>query len=286
MADLFKGEELWIMVTALLVAASCSLVGYYLTLRRQSLFGDAVSHSLLPGLMAAYFVTGSLKGLPMLVGAFAASLVTSFLIEFIRKQTRLKEDTSMGIVFTSMFSLGVILLVRYASHVHIDTQCVLFGELLFVPLGEPGHAFAALGMPYATEKLLWVLAALAVLCALFHKEFVLVAFHEEMAAALGLPVRFFHYYLMALVSLAMVFSFELVGVILVVGFMVIPPSFGKLFFSRFREIYFSGLLMSAIAVLLAVPLSFHFNLNPAGLIVSTQFLFFLVAFAGRWAWAR
>ncbi|NCN27530.1 metal ABC transporter permease [bacterium] len=270
-------DAIWISLSAFAVAATCSLMGYYLTLRKQSLFGDALSHSLLPGLVLAFVISGSIGGLPMLIGAIVAGLLCSFLIEEIRNQSHIKEDTSMGIVFTSMFALGVLMLSQVGANVHLDTQCVLFGELLFVPLEDSVNVLG-INFPEPTAQLILSFGIVSLFCKLFHKEFIILAFHEGVAKSLGLPTKFLHYLMMALASIAIVASFELVGAILVIGFLILPPSFGKLFFSTFKGIYLSGLAMSAFSIVLAIPLSFSFNLNPASLIIVLQFLIFVVVF--------
>ncbi len=126
----------WIGLMGFAVAAACGLVGNYLILRRMALMGDAVSHSVLPGLVIAFLWSGSRGTWPMFLGALAAGAVTTLIIDAIHQRTRVKQDAAIGIAFSTLFAVGVLLTTIYAQQVDLDAECVLYGELAFVPL-EP-----------------------------------------------------------------------------------------------------------------------------------------------------
>src|SRR3989344_1061753 len=123
----------WILIMGFLVTAACGLVGNYLILRRMALVGDAISHSVLPGLAVAFLFSGSRGSLPMFIGALAAGVLTTILIELIHRQSRVKQDAAIGITFSTLFAIGVILICLFADKVDLDQECVLYGEIGFVP---------------------------------------------------------------------------------------------------------------------------------------------------------
>ena len=184
----------WIIVTGALVGVSGALLGNYLVLRRMSLIGDAISHAVLPGLAIAFAVSGSRHPLPMLLGAAAAGLLTVVLTDLICRFARVNEDAAIGVVFTGMFALGVVLISKVASQVDLDAGCVLYGILESVPLDTtPVLGFE---IPVVTLNL----GALALLVtgfvALFWKELKLVSFDPGLATAIGIHAGLVHYLLM------------------------------------------------------------------------------------------
>src|SRR4051812_23293078 len=127
-------DTIFIILTGSLVAASCGLLGCYLVLRKMALIGDAISHAVLPGIVIAFLISGSRDSLVMIAGAGVIGLLTTFLIEFLHRKARLQEDASIGVIFTTLFALGVILISYYAENIDLDQDCVLYGEIAFVPL--------------------------------------------------------------------------------------------------------------------------------------------------------
>src|SRR5262245_34034396 len=128
----------WTMLVGAITNTSCAILGCYLVLRRLSLVGDAISHAVLPGIVLAYLASGSVGEVPILLGALAVGLLTTLLTETLHHLGHVPEDASMGVVFTSLFALGVILIVRYAQDAHIDADCVLYGLIEFVSLDRVG----------------------------------------------------------------------------------------------------------------------------------------------------
>lgn len=212
-----------ILVTGSLVGASCALVGSFLVLRKMALLGDAISHAVLPGIVLAFLLTGDRSALPMVLGAGALGLVTVFLVELFHRSRRLAEDASIGVVFPALFSVGVLLIARYTSQVDLDLDCVLYGEIAYVPWDLWLVGDTSLG-----PRALWVNGAVLVLdlafVLLFYKELKLSTFDPALAASLGFSPVLLHYLLMGAVSVTVVGAFESVGAILVVAMLVVPPA--------------------------------------------------------------
>ena len=205
------------------VAASCALLGTFLVLRRLALLGDAISHSVLPGIAIAFLLTGTRNTLPMLAGAGALGVLTVFLVEALGRSRRVREDASIGLVFPALFSIGVILVSRFAYHVDLDLDCVLYGEIAYAPLD-----LLYLGATVLGPKALWVNGAVLLLNAgfviLFFKELKVTTFDPELSFALGFSPLLMHYALMSAVSITVVGAFESVGAILVLAMLVGPPA--------------------------------------------------------------
>ncbi|AWB45887.1 iron ABC transporter [Paenibacillus sp. CAA11] len=222
--------DFWIILTGALVAASCGILGCFLILRRMALIGDAISHSVLPGIAIAFLLSGSRDSILMLLGAAVLGLITVFLIQFLQRGG-LQSDASIGIVFTALFAIGVILISRNASHIDLDLDCVLFGEIAYVQWDTLIVAGYDLG-PAAVWMLGGTLLLILLVIGLFYKQFKICAFDPSLAFACGIPVALFHYLLMGLVSLSTVASFESVGAILVVGMLIVPAATAYLLTDR------------------------------------------------------
>ncbi|KPV60077.1 iron ABC transporter, partial [Paenibacillus sp. A3] len=215
-------NDFWILLTAALVACSCSLLGCFLVLRKMAMIGDAISHSVLPGIVLAFLFSGSRDSLWMMLGASVIGLVTVFLIQWFH-QNGVQSDASIGVVFTALFAVGVVLVSLYTRQVDLDLDCVLYGEIIHVPWETVEWNGIDIG-PKAVWGLGIVLTLSASIIGLFYKQFKICAFDPAMAAAVGIPVALFHYLLMGLVSMTTVASFESVGAILVVGMLVVPTT--------------------------------------------------------------
>ncbi len=215
--------DIWILATASLVAISCSMVGVFLVLRRMSLLGDAISHSVLLGIVLAYLAVGSRSVVAMMVGATVIGLLTAWLSNTLHRVSKLQTDASIGIIFTWFFAVGVILISVYAGQVDLDQECVLYGEIAFVPFDTVIWGETDIG-PRAFWLILGVFLLNLLIVLMGFERFKLVAFHPALAVSLGVNVVFWHYLLMTMVSLTTVASFDAVGAILVVALLVIPAS--------------------------------------------------------------
>ncbi|MBA2518743.1 MAG: metal ABC transporter permease [Chloroflexia bacterium] len=220
-----------IMITGALVGASCAIVGTFLVLRRMSMMGDAISHSVLLGIVAVFFFTGSRSPILAVLGAGAVGLLTVSLVELIYRTGRVKEDAAIGLVFPALFSIGVILVSRFPSAVHIDVDHVLYGEITFVAFDR----LTLFGVD-AGYRSFWLLGAMTIVNALFvllfFKELKLATFDRGFAAALGFAPTVIHYALMALVSATTVVAFDSVGAILVVAMLIVPAAAAYLLTDR------------------------------------------------------
>jgi manganese/zinc/iron transport system permease protein len=273
----------WIVAAGALCAVAASLLGNFLVLRRMSMLGDAISHAALPGLAAAFFLSGSRSSLPMFLGAVAVGVLTALLTEWIRGIGRVDEGASMGVVFTSLFALGLVMIVQAADHVDLDPGCVLYGAIETTPLDTV--SIGGREIPRAVVTLLVVAAVNALFVLVFFKELKISSFDPALATTTGFPARLMHYLLMILVAVTAVASFETVGNILVVAMFVVPPAAAYLLTDRLgRMVGLSVVLASLAAVVghagaLVVPAWFGYqSTTTAGMMaVAAGLILFLAA---------
>ncbi len=223
-----------ILHIAMVTAAACSLPGVFLILRKMAMMSDAISHTILLGIVIAFFITHDLNSPALLIGAALMGLVTVFLVEFIQKVQKISEDSSIGLVFPLLFSIGVLLISRYAGDVHLDTDAVLLGELAFAPFDRLVINHNDLG-----PKSLYVMSVILLLnlcyIGLFYKELKIVTFDPMLAGVLGISPAIVHYSLMTLVSITAVGAFNAVGAILVVALMIGPPATAYFITEKLRQ---------------------------------------------------
>lgn len=279
-----------IILVGAVVAASCALVGSFLLLRRMTLLGDAISHAVLPGIVIAFLLSGSRASLPMMLGAGVVGLATVFFVELFHRSGRLKEDASIGVVFPALFSLGVVLITRYAGQVDLDLDCVLYGEIAYAPLDVLRLGGIALG-----PRALWInggiLLANVSLVALFYKELKLATFDGELAAALGFSPLLVHYGLMTAVSMTVVGAFESVGAILVVAMLIVPAATAYLLTDRLAHLLALAMGLGVLSAAAGYGLARWLDVGIAGAMASVTGGFFLMALLfspshGLWARAR
>lgn len=212
----------WILLTASLVGVSCGIVGVFLILRKMAMMADAISHTVLLGIVLAYIITRELSGTHMLVGAILAGLVTALLVQWLHTQG-VQQDASIGVVFTTLFAIGVILIATSIGNAHLDVQHTLMGEITFVPWDKTTLPFIG-DVPKATALLVLVLCIVLFFIIAFYKEWKITSFDPALAASLGIPVIFMHYLFMGLVSITTVASFDAVGAIMVVAMLITPAA--------------------------------------------------------------
>lgn len=252
------------LLIACLVSLALGLLGCFLVLRRLSLMGDALAHTVLPGIVIAFLISNSRASLPLLIGASAIGFVTTLLINGIHLKSRVKEDAAMGIVYSTLFAVGVVLLTAFASHVDLDPDCVLYGDLLGVP-----------------ETSIWVMLAVAGLIiagiALFYKQLLVTAFDSQLASALGISATWTHYIFMGFLSLVLVTSFEAVGSVLVVAMLIAPGATALFWADRLPRMLVIAGCVSVFSAICGLYISVWLNCSPAGAIVCTAFLIFVVS---------
>jgi manganese/zinc/iron transport system permease protein len=281
-SDLWNAEGGWIVLTAAATNAACAVVGCFLVLRRMSLMGDALSHAVLPGLAVAFICSGSYGIGPLLIGAIVAGLLSTFLTQTLHQYASVPSDASMGVVFTSLFALGVVLIKKYIHGVHFDMRCVYEGLLELTPWSR----WDILGyeLPRAAVMAVGMLIVNAVVIAVLWKEFKLSAFDPALATTMGFSAGVMHYLLMALVAVTAVASFEAVGSILVVAMLVAPPATAHLLVDRLGPMIVLSALMGALAAVIGYVLGVWIDTNYAGMMtVSASGLYGLaVLFSPRY----
>lgn len=238
----------WIVAAGVLCAVSASLLGNFLVLRRLSMLGDAISHAVLPGLAAAFFLSASRGSAPMFLGAVVAGVLTALLTEWIRGAGRVDEGAAMGVVFTSLFALGLVMIVQAADHVDLDPGCVLYGAIELTPLDT--WRIGGVNVPRVVVQLAIVAVVNALFVTVFFKELKLAAFDPALATSSGLSARVMHYALMTLVAITSVACFESVGNILVVAMFVVPPAAAHLLTDRLATMIFLSAAIAAAAAAL------------------------------------
>lgn len=252
----FLSVDLPAMLAALFACLSCALVGNFLVLRRQSLMGDAISHAVLPGIVAGFLVAGTRDTLPMLTGALVAAVTAGLLIELVRRLGKVEAGAAMGVVFTSLFALGVILIEQGpARQVDLDADCVLYGQLegilWFGPAGwasllDPG-TWASL--PRQVVQLAAVFAFCLAIVLIFLKELTLVSFDPALADTLGLRSALVQHGIVALAALCAIAAFEAVGSILVIAMLICPAATARLLCDRMPAQIALSLLAGAMAAI-------------------------------------
>ena len=246
------------LIISVLVAIPTALLSCFLVLKGWSLMGDAISHAVFPGVVIAYIV-----GFPYAVGAFVAGMICALATGFLKENSRIKQDTAMGVVFSGMFGLGLVLYVKIQSDVHLDH--ILFGDILGVgrdDIIETG-LIAAVGTAIILAK--W-------------RDLLLHAFDPVQARAIGLPVRLLHYGLLSILSLTIVGALKAVGIILVIAVLIAPGAIAFLLTTRFSAMMAIAVLVAVLASFFGVYLSFFIDSAPAPTIVLLMTVGFIAAF--------
>ena len=246
------------IVIALLVAIPTAILSCFLVLKGWSLMGDAVAHAVLPGVILAY-----LLGFPYIIGAFIAGMLCAVTTGFISENSRLKEDTVMGVVFSSMFALGIVMMSKIESEVHLDH--ILFGDILGI-----------------TETDILITGAITLFSLLFliikGKDLVLYIFDLQHAKAIGLPIRLLHYCLLALLSITIVSALKAVGMILVIASLIAPGAIAYLITNRFKNMILISLIINSLCAVAGVYASFFIDSAPAPTIVVMLTIVFVIVF--------
>ncbi|WP_376985728.1 metal ABC transporter permease [Bosea sp. R86505] len=247
------------LIVAVIVGVVCAVLSCFLILKGWSLMGDAVSHAVLPGIVLA-----QIAGLPLATGAFVAGLSCSLAIGYLKENSRVKEDTVMGIVFSGMFALGLVMFVKVESDQHL--LHVLFGNMLGVRWADIAET-AAIAVP-----------TVAIMLAK-RRDFLLVAFDPAHARAIGLPVRWLNFGLLMLLALTIVAALKAVGIILVVAMLIAPGAIGFLTTRRFDAMLAVAVAVATVSSVIGTILSYHLDGATGPCIVVVQAVFFLAALA-------
>lgn len=270
-------SQIEIQLIATVVAAACALPGVFLVLRKMSLISDAISHSILPGIVIGFFITQDLNSPLNILLAAATGIVTVILVEFIQKTGLVKEDTAIGLVFPAMFSVGVILIALNANDVHLDVDAVLVGELAFTPFDRLLINSVDLG-----PKALWVMGVILllsiILLIVFFKELKISTFDEGLATALGFSPVILHYGLMSVASITTVGAFDAVGAILVVALMIAPAATVYLLTDNLKKMLFGAVAVAVSSAIIGYWVAHILDASIAGAITTVLGFIFLLAY--------
>lgn len=266
----------WIILTGCLVAIPCGLLGCYLVLRKMVMIGDAISHAVLPGIVIAFMITPKFDSFLMLLGAGMMGMLTTFLIEFFHQKGKLQEDASIGVTFTWLFAIGVILVSLFTKNSDLDQDCILYGEILNVPLNR---WITAGGMDLGPASI-WFLGGINLLVIgliiLAYKELLITTFDTAFSLAIGVSATLWHYVLMGTVSFVTVSAFESVGAVLVVAFLVTPPATAYLLTTNFKKMMILSSIFGVLSAIGGYYLSVILDSSTsAGMVTIAGFLFLL-----------
>lgn len=267
----------WVGVMGFCVAAACGLLGNYLLLRRMALMGDAVSHSVLPGLVVAFLLSGGRSTGAMFGGALVAGLIATLVIDVLQSRTAVKQDAAIGIVFSTLFAIGVLLAVAFAGQIDLDPDCVLNGELLFVALEPPVQWGAWTLAPPAVLRMALVLALVAVVIGVGYRALLVSSFDPGIARSAGVNARGVRLGLMLLLSVVVVSAFEAVGAVLVVAMLILPGATATLITDRLPRMHGLAVVHAAVSVWLGVGLAVWLDCSVAPAIVVAGALLFAIA---------
>lgn len=246
-----------------MVGISCGLIGTYIMLRGLSLIGDALAHAVLPGVVIGFMLTGK-NPLSLFAGASVAGLITVLLIGYVQRNSKIKSDTAIGIIFTGAFALG-ILLVSQLKQVHIDLSSYLFGDVLGVSDAD-----------LILSSLITVFILTMVI--LFYKQLLVTSFDPTMAHIIGISAGVFHYFLMSMLSMSIVAGLQSVGVILIIAMLITPPATAFLLTSNLKILLLISSVTGIIASVTGLYLSYHFNFASGASIVLVAVIIFMLAF--------
>lgn len=274
-------DNIDIVLIAIVTASACALPGVFLVLRRMTLMSDAISHAILPGIVLAFFLTHNVSSPLLILAAAATGVLTVLCVELLQKTKLVKEDAAIGLTFPALFSIGVILISRYAGNVHLDTDAVLLGALEYAPLNRfkiSVYDLVSVSLPIS----LFVMGGMLVLnlayILLFYKELKLITFDASLAATLGFAPGLIHYGLMTLVSMTTVGAFDAVGSILVVALIAGPPVTAYLMTDNLTRMLIYSVVIGCVNAVLGYWMADIINISIAGAIASVTLLVFLLVF--------
>ena len=272
-----SSAQIEIQLIATLVAIACAIPGTFLVLRKMAMISDAISHSILPGIVVGFFITQDLNSPLLILLATATGIITVVLVEYIQKTGLVKEDTAIGLVFPTLFSIGVILIAKNANDIHLDIDAVLLGELAFAPFDRVTIANTDMG-----PKALWIIGSILLLTTLllvaFFKELKVSTFDKGLAASLGFSPAVIHYGLMSVSSITTVGAFDAVGAILVVALMIAPAASAYLLTNNLKRMLTLAIGFGVTCAIAGYWLAHYLDASIAGSITTMLGLLFLMVY--------
>ncbi|MCB4807417.1 metal ABC transporter permease [Tamlana sp. 62-3] len=272
-----SNAQLEIQLIASIVAIACAIPGTFLVLRKMAMISDAISHSILPGIVIGFFITQDLNSPLLILLAALTGIITVVLVEYIQKTGLVKEDTAIGLVFPTLFSIGVILIAKNANDVHLDVDAVLLGELAFAPFDRMVISGADVG-----PKSLWIIGSILLitiaLLFAFFKELKVSTFDAGLAASLGFSPAVIHYGLMTVSSITTVGAFDAVGAILVVALMIAPPATAYLLTTDLKKMLFYSVGFGIFSAISGYWLAHGLDASISGSITTMLGIIFLLVY--------
>ncbi len=277
-------DDSWIVITGALCAMACALPGCFLVLRKMSMMGDAISHAVLPGLAIAFLITGSRASFIMFLGAATVGVLTAVFTQWITRLGNVDRGAAMGIVFTTLFALGLLLIRRAADTVELDPGCVLYGAIELSPFDT--MSIAGYLIPRSAVTFFFVLLLNLALVLIFFKEFKVSSFDPQLANTLGFSSQFLHYLLMVMVAITTVAAFEAVGSVIVIAMLIVPTATALLLTHRLSMVLIASMLIAAFSAFLGhlgailLPPLFGFeDTSTSGMMATATGLIFLVVWS-------
>lgn len=271
-------DTVYILITGSLTAILCSIVGSYLVVRGFAMVTDALSHSIVPGIALAFLFTGSRDVVPMFIGASFFGLLSTFLIETLQKKIRVQADASIGVTFTWFFSIGILIISYFSGNIDLDLDCVLYGEIAFVPI----DVLFVNGVSFGPRAIWIVGTTLFIVSSILYitrKEMVVALFDPSFAISVGILPVIWHYVLMTLVTVSTVASFEIVGSIIVVALFIVLPSTAYLFAKSLPSMILLSSLFGVIATVMGYGIAVYFNGSISGAISLSTGIIFAISLA-------
>jgi manganese/zinc/iron transport system permease protein len=269
--------QLEIQIIAAVVAAACAIPGVFLVLRKMALISDAISHSILLGIVVGFFITNDLNSPWLILLAALTGVITIVMVEMIQRTKLVKEDTAIGLVFPLLFSIGVILISKNANDIHLDIDSVLIGELAFAPFDR----FIFDGMDMG-PKSLWIMGTILIISVtllfLFFKELKVTTFDTGLAASIGISPMIFHYGLMSVSSVTIVGAFDAVGAILVVALMIAPAATAYLLTTNLKKMIGLSVLFGVTAAISGYWLAHYLDASISGSMTTMLGVIFLITY--------
>ena len=269
--------QIEIQLIASIVAIACAIPGTFLVLRKMAMISDAISHSILPGIVIGFFITQDLNAPLLIILAALTGIITVVLVEYIQKTGLVKEDTAIGLVFPILFSIGVILIAKNANDVHLDVDAVLLGELAFAPFDRMLISGVDVG-----PKALWIIGSILIvtitLLIAFFKELKVSTFDKGLAASLGFSPAILHYGLMSVSSITTVGAFDAVGAILVVALMIAPAATAYLLTTNLIRMLIYAVCFGVFSAVSGYWLAHSLDASIAGSITTILGLLFFITY--------
>lgn len=269
--------QIEIQAIAIIVAVACAIPGTFLVLRRMAMISDAISHAILPGIVVGFFITQDVSSPLLVLMAAATGVLTVVLVELVSRTRLVKEDAAIGLVFPALFSIGVILITRYAGDVHLDTHAVLVGELAFAPFNQLIINGQAMG-----PKSLWIMSGILLMILLllfvFYKELKISTFDPQLAASLGFTPVVIHYGLMTMTSITAVGAFDAVGAILVVALMIVPPAAAYLMTQSLNRMLVLSSVIGIAAAIAGYWIAHFLNVSIGGSMATVLGILFMITY--------